>query len=89
MIKCEHYDNSLVLSGKQSQYDEEIRNSEFVFFLFYMKAGDYTKHKFEVAHEKFKADGKPKIITYFKTVEMAEDVSADVKSFMQLYNTRR
>ena len=39
LIKCEDYDNSIVSGGKQSQYDEEIRDSELCFFLFYRKAG--------------------------------------------------
>lgn len=84
MIKCEHYDNAMVLDGKQSQYDDEIRDSELVFFLFFKKVGDYTKHEFEVAFESFKQIRKPKIVTYIKYVDSADDVNEEVKRFMDI-----
>ncbi|MBO5313217.1 MAG: tetratricopeptide repeat protein [Clostridia bacterium] len=87
LIKCEDYDNSIVSGGKQSQYDEEIRDSELCFFLFYRKAGDYTKHEFDVALEAYRKVGKPKIVTYFKTVSSSEEVYEDVVSFMHMLRT--
>ena len=51
LIKCEDYDNSIVSGGKQREYDREIAESELVFFLFFRKVGDYTRHEFEVALE--------------------------------------
>ncbi|MBQ8146852.1 MAG: tetratricopeptide repeat protein [Clostridia bacterium] len=87
LIKCEDYDNSIATGGKQSQYDKEIRDSELCFFLFYRKAGEYTKHEFEVALEAFKGEGKPKIITYFKTVQTENEVYEDVAAFMERLST--
>ena len=84
LVKCEDYDNSMSASGKQSEYDREIRESELVFFLFFKKVGDYTKHEFEIAMEAFKECSKPKIITYFKYVDTIEEVNAEVKAFMAL-----
>ena len=87
LIKCENYDSALAKEGKQTEYDEEIRNSDLVFFLFFKKAGKYTKHEFEVALEKFKEADKPKIVTYFKQVEDGEDIIDEVKAFMQMLDT--
>ena len=84
LIKCENYDNSIALGGKQQQYDREIRESELVFFLFFRKVGDYTKHEFEVAMEAFKDRKKPKIITYFKDVTSVDEAAQEVQAFMQL-----
>ena len=84
LIKCEDYDNSIAAAGKQSQYDLEIRESELVFFLFFRKVGQYTRHEFEVALEAFRGRGKPRIVTYFKEVARAEDAVAEVQAFMHL-----
>ena len=84
LIMCEDYDNSIALGGKQKEYDREIRESELVFFLFFRKVGDYTKHEFEVAMEAFKDRKKPKIITYFKDVTSVDEAAQEVQAFMQL-----
>ena len=83
-MKCEGYDNAIVTGGKQKEYDREIEESELVFFLFFRKVGDYTKHEFEIAIEAFREKSKPKIVTYFKYVESIDEANAEVKSFMQL-----
>lgn len=87
LIKCENYDKALAIDGKQSEYDEEIRESDLVFFLFFTKVGIYTKHEFDVAFENFKNTQKPKIITYFKYVNDVSEVSNEVKMFMGLLDT--
>ena len=84
LIKCESYDNSISLGGKQREYDREIRESELVFFLFFRKVGDFTRHEFEVALDAFQNCQKPKIITYFKTVTDAAEVAQEVQNFMRL-----
>ena len=84
LVKCEDYDNAIVTGGKQKEYDREIVESELVFFLFFRKVGDYTKHEFEVAIEAFRKNTKPKIVTYFKYVNSIDEANTEVKSFMQL-----
>ena len=84
LIKCESYDNAISIGGKQQEYDREIRESELVFFLFFRKVGDYTRHEFEVALDSFQNCQKPKIITYFKTVADAAEVAQEVQNFMRL-----
>lgn len=81
LVKCENYDNSIALSGKQAQYDEEIRNSEVCVFLFFKKVGDFTKHEFEVAMESFRAQDKPKVFTYIKYRENLDDMELEVRNF--------
>ena len=84
LIKCEDYDNSIAAGGKQQQYDQEIRESELVFFLFFRKVGDYTRHEFEVALEAFKDRQKPKIVTYFKYITSMDEAAREVRDFMQM-----
>ena len=83
LIKCEDYDNSIALSGKQSQYDGEIRDSELCFFLFFRKIGEYTLHEFDVALEAFKKNGRPKIVTYVKYIDDIQNAPEEVVAFMK------
>lgn len=84
LIMCEDYDNAIVIGGKQSEYDREIRESELVFFLFFHKVGDYTKHEFDTALKSFKSKGKPRIVTYFKYVNNIEEANSEIKAFMNM-----
>ena len=84
LIMCQDYDSSSTHSQGQSRYDDEIRDSELCFFLFYRKAEDYTRHEFEIALDSFKDEQKPKIVTYFKTVSKEGEVYPEVLSFMNM-----
>ena len=84
LVKCEDYDNAIAAGGKQSEFDREIRESDLIFFLFFKKVGDYTRHEFEVALDAFKTSNKPKIITYFKYVNTPEEANEEIKAFMAL-----
>lgn len=84
LVKCEQYDNSVAIGGKQQEYDREIRESDLVFFLFFRKVGEYTKHELEVALEAFRSENRPRIVTYFKYVDDAEEMVQEVRDFMQL-----
>ena len=84
LIKCEDYDQSIADGGKQQQYDREIRESELVFFLFFRKVGEYTRHELEVALEAFQNQKKPRIVTYFKYINTLEETVQEVRDFMQL-----
>lgn len=73
-LLCENFDDAYSKIRKQEEYNEKIRNSDLCFFIFFTKAGEYTREEFEVARKKFEETGKPKIYTYFKVIkdEMAE-----------------
>ena len=49
--KCEDTDEFIYKGGKQAQYDELIRVSDFMFLLFGKTVGSWTRHEFEVAYE--------------------------------------
>lgn len=87
LIKCEDADGSIVHGGKQSRYDEDIRNSDLCFFLFFRKVGGYTKHEFEVAIDAFKKYDKPKIVTYIKLTKDPEQTPPDVLEFMDILDS--
>lgn len=87
LAMCEDYDNGVALEGKQSELDKLICDSELVFFVFFKKVGEYTKHEFEIALENFKSCKRPKIVTYFKTVDDADEAVQDVSDFMNMLDT--
>lgn len=87
LAMCEDYDNGVALEGKQAELDKLICDSELVFFVFFKKVGEYTKHEFEIALENFKSCKRPKIVTYFKTVDDADEVVQDVSDFMNMLDT--
>lgn len=87
LAMCEDYDNAIALEGKQSEFDRLLCSSELVFFIFFNKVGDYTRHEFEVALDSFKNCKKPKIVTYFKYVNSVEEATEEVRGFMSMLDT--
>ena len=87
LVMCEDYDNGIALSGKQSEFDRLLCDSELVFFVFFNKVGEYTRHEFEVALESFKSSKKPKIVTYFKYINSVEEATEDIKKFMSMLDS--
>ena len=69
-------DSPLTIGGSQGNINEMVRKSDYCYFLFFTKAGQYTREEFEVAVEKFSETGKPKLYTYFKELggETAEEI---------------
>jgi len=65
--KCEDTDDFIYKGGKQAQYDELIRVSDFMFLLFGKTVGSWTRHEFEVAYETFQQKNYPKIGVYIRT----------------------
>ena len=51
--------------GSQGEFDDEIRDSDFCFFIVGRNLGDYTRHEFEIAWEHFQKHKKPLIVCYF------------------------
>lgn len=82
LIKCEQCDSSISLNGKQYEYDNMIRESDMVFFVFFNTVGEYTIHEFFVANENMKKYGNPQIITYFRYIDSLDNVNNLVKTFM-------
>jgi len=80
-LLCENFDDAYTVARKQEEYNEKIRESEFCFFIFFTKAGSYTREEFETARKKFEETGKPKIYTYFKVIH-DEEVEESLNEFM-------
>ena len=81
-VLCENLDDAYTVARKQEEYNEKIRESEFCFFLFFTKVGQYTREEFEVARKRFEETGKPKIYTYFKIIK-DETVEESLGAFME------
>ena len=81
-LLCENFDDAYTVMRKQEEYNRKIRESDFCFFIFFKKAGEYTREEFSVAREQFEKSKKPKIYTYFKEIEEGE-AEESLISFMQ------
>ena len=81
-VLCENFDSAMANGRKQDEYNEEIRNSEMVFFIFFTKLGEFTREEFDVAYSHFKEFDKPKIYTYFKELSNGETMEESLKAFM-------
>ncbi len=81
-LLCENFDDAYSKVRKQEEYNEKIRGSELCFFIFFTKAGEYTREEFEVARKRFEETGKPKIYTYFKVIK-DEKAEQSIYDFME------
>ncbi len=81
-LLCENFDDAYSKIRKQEEYNEKIRKSDFCFFIFFTKVGEYTREEFEVARKKFEETGKPKIYTYFKVIH-DEEAEQSLYDFME------
>ena len=82
-LLCENLDNHLRRGGTQNTINEKyVLESVMCFFIFFTKAGKFTQQEFQVAFEKFRKDGKPKIYIYFKNLKDGEKAEDSVREFM-------
>ncbi len=80
LCMCEDMSEVLSFDGKQNEYNEEIKSSEYFYTILYKKAGTFTLEEFDVALESFKKNGLPKIITFFK--EEDAPFTDEIETFM-------
>jgi tetratricopeptide (TPR) repeat protein len=83
MCEDESEDHSMKKGGTQKSLDDEIRESDMCFVLFWHKAGDYTEHELQVALEGLKLNSNPKIEVYFKNLAEGESLTNDVRRVME------
>ena len=81
-LLCENFDDAYSVARKQEEYNEKIRESEFCFFVFFTKVGEYTREEFDVARVQLENTGKPKMYIYFKTVEEGQ-AEQSIYDFME------
>ncbi len=55
----------------QNDYNEAVCSCDIFMSLFKTKTGKFTEEEFSVAHQSFKASGRPFIYTYFMETEVS------------------
>ncbi|HRB96717.1 MAG TPA: COR domain-containing protein [Nitrosomonas sp.] len=70
IIRWENFLDSMSETRLQDKYNQEVRNCDIFVSLFMTKIGRYTEEEFDVAHQTFKQNGKPRIYTYFKNASI-------------------
>lgn len=83
--KCENEseNHAIVKGGTQKSLNDEIRDSDMCFVLFWHKAGDVTELELQVALEGFRIKNNPKIVVYFKNLSEGESLTDDVRRVME------
>jgi len=82
-LLCEYFDDAVSEVRKQDEINEKVCGSDFCYFIFCHKAGEYTREEFDVAYEQFQNTNKPKIYTYFRKVADSE-TEEDLRTFKQM-----
>lgn len=82
VVRWENFLDAISEKGLQEEYNAALRACDICLCLFATKAGKFTKREFDAAYTQFKAEGKPKIWTYFKkaTINTASVNIADLNS---------
>lgn len=83
---CEELSNAVAMERKQNEYNELIRNSDYLFMLFGKDAGQYTIEEFDVALDHFQTNGAPKIHIYFKRLPVGEIAEKSIFDFKERLN---
>ena len=68
LVQWEHFLDAMSETRLQDEYNGKLKACDLAVYLFFTKAGKFTKEEFDIAHDTFKATGKPRIWTYFKNV---------------------
>ena len=83
--KCEgeSEDHSIKRGGSQKSLNDEIRESDMCFVLFWHKAGNVTKEELYEAVKAFDLKENPKVVVYFKNLEEGEGMTEEVRQIMK------
>ena len=91
---CENVDDSMSKTRSQDEYNKLIENSSFCIFLFFNKAGQYTKEEYDIAYKNFIKNNNPKLLVYLKEIK-DDNIEESLKNFIdeldnsynQIYST--
>ena len=72
----------LWMNGVSEDSGARIGESDYVYTIVFRKVEADTVRDFHTAYDRFKVDGAPKIMTFFKTVPAGEAADESVKRFM-------
>lgn len=83
IVQWEYFLDEISGTRLQDEYMKKLKECDIALCLFFTKVGKYTEEEFDVAYNTFKANGTPKIWTYFKnaTVNTA-DISAEILTLL-------
>jgi internalin A len=71
IVRWENFLDAMSSNRLQDEYNREVRTCDIFVSLFETKTGSYTEEEFDVAHQAFKKNGKPRIYTYFKQTSIS------------------
>jgi len=69
VIRWETFGHAMSRTRLQDEYNTAVRCSDIFLCLIFTKAGEFTREEFDVAHQSFLETGKPRIYTYFRSVD--------------------
>ncbi len=67
LVQWENLSDAVSQTRSQDEYNKKLKECQIVIFLFFTKAGKYTREEFDTALQQFKETGSPLIYTYFKS----------------------
>jgi len=70
LIIWEDFVDAISKTRLQDEYNKAIKDSDIFLMLFFEKVGKYTLEEFDVAYSQFLKEGKPKILTYHKRIQL-------------------
>lgn len=83
IIQWEYFLDEISDTRLQDEYNNELKVCDIALCLFFTKVGIFTEEEFDTAYTKFKADGNPKIWTYFKNAEIKTGtISKEINSLI-------
>ena len=68
---------------KQDAYNQYIRESDYLYILFYHDAGEFTVEEFQAAYDRFRETDKPKIIPFVKVLAEGEKGTEALETFIR------
>ena len=74
VVRWENFLDAMSDTRMQDEYNKKVRNSDIFVSMFKTKTGRFTEEEFDVAHQVFKASGKPLIYTYFMKTDVPNDI---------------
>ena len=86
--RWEYIDASMSNQRKQDEYNDVLRHCDVCMVLFWRKLGGFTREELDIAYHQMKNGEKPqKIYVFFKKPD-DDDVSREMKDFIQEYEQR-
>lgn len=70
IVRWENFLDAMSETRLQDEYNKALKACDVFVSLFFTKTGKFTEEEFDVAHQQFKAAGKPAIYTFFKNAEI-------------------